>query len=291
MESSVNGNNSELAEFARNVWTWLGENHKQIGVVLALGALILTVASFVFGGESQGPNTGSTTPLRPEDATNLESASQTTSTASSTTTVASTTTDAVSGPASTAEVSSTTAEGSGITTSASTTTKGTTSTNEISTTTTTAATTTTSTTTPTTAAPQTVFLVDREVVARNSSFRDFFEGVYSVNGEEYTHSVGMDSGTGCNGCEARITYQLSREFTEFRATVGLRDGSRPLHDHPFLLVFEVYGDGQLLGSVSLTLAEDHEFILDVTGVFRLDLAVQDLDNGEVGVFGSPTLHR
>jgi hypothetical protein len=93
----------------------------------------------------------------------------------------------------------------------------------------------------------------------------------TVNGVTYVHSIRAYHPKGT----AFIEYDLGRRYSQFQATVGLRDDG----DSDARKQLEIYGDGVLLGSVEVALGRSQTIDIVVSGVLRLKIVQETLNDG------------
>jgi hypothetical protein len=113
--------------------------------------------------------------------------------------------------------------------------------------------------------------VDSDSAASTGSARS---GTFSTNGIEYPHSI--QTTAGCfndDGGDFWADYDLGRNFRTFTATVGLRDDC----DADESVTWRVEADGVAIASGAARLGESQELELDVDGVLRLRLLMNEPD--------------
>ena len=87
----------------------------------------------------------------------------------------------------------------------------------------------------------------------------------NINGVRYSHSQGAEF---CSGDDDRVwDYDLGRDYSRFRATIGLDDSSTALA----LVRYEIVGDGQPLFSRDIRFGTSEPVDVPVQGVLRLRL--------------------
>jgi hypothetical protein len=97
-------------------------------------------------------------------------------------------------------------------------------------------------------------------------------GPAESNGVNYSHPVDMEAG--CNnsdGGDYWVDFNLARRYTQFTATVGLRDDAPTNYPVSFKLI----ADGQTLASGTLTLGKATPIAVSVSNVLRLRLFIND----------------
>lgn len=136
--------------------------------------------------------------------------------------------------------------------------------------------------------PVTAFLADLEPTEGSPNL-----GAVSVDGTTYIHAVSKDFG----GCKVEVVYpyNIGRDWTQFRTTVGIEDNS----DADSVVQFEVYADGNLVSSTgNVGYGESRDIEIPVLNVLNLSLRFVFVEGNMglcshpgVAVWGDPTLTR
>ena len=132
-----------------------------------------------------------------------------------------------------------------------------------------------------------VLLADLEPVGGNTMGTEEVKGVH-ISGQSYPRSVVEF----CMDTESDLEYNLGRRAQRFSATIGIDD----TQDASELLVdVAIYGDNQLLESMTIALGQAEEVDIPVENVLRLNLSCQTRhkDPGYMGMtylsYGDATL--
>lgn len=114
---------------------------------------------------------------------------------------------------------------------------------------------------------------------------DWRRGEVTLSGESYAESLVAPH---CGDSDDYISYNLHREWTRFRATVGVADDARTGSSASFHL--EADGD-EVFSTEPLVPGDQEELDVRVEGAFRLTLWSTTSCGAGVGAWGSPTLGR
>lgn len=106
------------------------------------------------------------------------------------------------------------------------------------------------------------------------------DGPVKINDINYTNSISEEVG----GCRKSHTfdYEIGRNYSHFRAMVGLASGADP----DTVVRFEVFVDNKkLVESPDLGVGEDHDLTADVTDGFILRIVATEVA-GDLGICGT-----
>lgn len=125
--------------------------------------------------------------------------------------------------------------------------------------------------------------VDEDVAAVYGRLR---ADTYSTGGEQYGRSVLLFSSCGNrDGGNYWVEYDLSQDYTRFTAAVGLSDDSAA----DSAVTYSITGDQRPLAAGPLTLGQVDALDIDVSGVLRLRLLINDPDSIQDGCVNRPTV--
>jgi hypothetical protein len=101
---------------------------------------------------------------------------------------------------------------------------------------------------------------------------DFNEGAYTADGVFYSHAIQMDPGCQAgDGGDFYADWNLDRVWSNLSGTVALSDDAPTGSD----VSWAIYLDGTEADSGSLQIGQSASISLDVTGVYRIRLWMND----------------